>query len=252
MGELVKKQKITSFILIFFLIVILIAGLSVNFPATANAQTFIFKIPSGFSLSSVKDLEVDSSGNIYAVLSGNVIKFSSDGKVLLEFGSSGSGDGQFYFPGATVLFFFSAVVFAEGAFEGATSMGSDIFFISILYIIGRALKGKASFRGIFSALQYAYIPALIAIAMISLTPEIDVKNISENISPLLGAVIGIAIPLILWGLILAILAVREAHGFGTGKAIGTIIISLIITIIIFAVVIIAVLSTFLGLDLFNV
>ncbi len=163
-----------------------------------------------------------------------------------------SENSKYFLPGAIVLFFFSAVFFAEGAIEGAVSMGSDIFFISILYIIGRALKGKASFRGIFSALQYAYIPALIAIAMFSLTPGIDVENISENISQLLGAVIGIAIPLILWGLILAILAVREAHGFGTGKAIGTIIISLIIYIIIFAVVIIGVLLTFLGMDLFNV
>jgi len=163
-----------------------------------------------------------------------------------------SENSKYFLPGAIVLFFFSAVVFAEGVFEGATSMGFDIFFIFILYGIGRALKGKASFRGIFSALQYAYIPGLIAIAMFSLTPGIDVENISENISPLLGAVFAIAIPLILWGLILAILAVREAHGFGTGKAIGTIIISLIIYIIIFGVVIIGVLFTFLGLELFNV
>ncbi len=163
-----------------------------------------------------------------------------------------SENSKYFLPGAIVLFFFSGVFFAEGALEGAMSMGSDIFFISILYIIGRALKGKASFRGIFSALQYAYIPALIAIAMFSLTPGIDVENISENISQLLGVVIGIAIPLILWGLILVILAVREAHGFGTGKAIGTIIISLIIYIIIFAVVIIGVSFTFLGMDLFNV
>jgi len=171
-----------------------------------------------------------------------------------------SENSKYFLPGAIVLFFFSAVNFVQGAYEGAMYMISNIFFISILYIIGRALKGKASFRGIFSALQYAYIPALIAttmyylipIAIFSLTTEIDVENILEKLSQLQVALFGIAIPFILWGLILAVLAVREAHGFGTGKAIGLIIISLIITIIIFAVVYIAGFFPFLARDLFNV
>ena len=50
-----------------------------------------------------------------------------------------SENSKYFLPGAIVLFFFSAVFFAEGAIEGAVSMGSDIFFISILYIIGRSL-----------------------------------------------------------------------------------------------------------------
>jgi len=100
MDELVKKLgKITS----FTLIIILIASLTVNFPYDATAEEFRFKIPSGPTLTEVSDVVVDSSGNIFAVVKHNVIKFSPDGTVLLEFGSSGSGDGQFGFPRGIAL-----------------------------------------------------------------------------------------------------------------------------------------------------
>ena len=89
-----KLGKITS----FTLIIILIASLTVYFPYDATAQEFLFKIPSGPTLTGVSDVAVDSFGNIYAVVDHNVIKFSSDGTILLEFGSLGSGDGQFDFP----------------------------------------------------------------------------------------------------------------------------------------------------------
>ncbi len=163
-----------------------------------------------------------------------------------------SENGKYYLPGAIVLFLGSAIVFSTGAVEGALSLGLDIFSVVILYYIGRALKGTASFSGLFSALQYAGIPILFASGLFSFIPSSGLDNLSENISQL-TTIFVIAIPLVLWGIILYILAVREAHRFGTGRAIGTIIISMIIFIIIFVVVIVGVgLSGFMGEDLFNV
>ena len=72
--------------------------LSVFVLENVHAQEFLFKIPSGPTLTLVQDVAVDSSGNIYAVLNEKVLKFDSAGTILLEFGTSGNGDEQFRQP----------------------------------------------------------------------------------------------------------------------------------------------------------
>ena len=79
-------------------IIILIVILGFNLPAAISAEPFLLKIPSAPTLANVRDVAVDSSGNIYATSGNNVIKFSADGTVLLEFGSLGTGDSQFNNP----------------------------------------------------------------------------------------------------------------------------------------------------------
>jgi len=90
-----KKKKNFKYVFLIFLI----TSLVVVFLDSASAEEFRFRIPSGLTLSMVTDVVVDSSGNIFALsANGNVKKISPDGTVLLEFGSFGSGDGQFWAP----------------------------------------------------------------------------------------------------------------------------------------------------------
>ena len=60
----------------------------------ASALQFISKIPEGLTLTGANDIVINS-GNIYATFGENVVKFDSGGNILLEFGGSGTGDGQF-------------------------------------------------------------------------------------------------------------------------------------------------------------
>jgi DNA-binding beta-propeller fold protein YncE len=56
------------------------------------------KYAGGFDVSSPGPITSDRDGNIYTVLPGEarVVKFSPEGKKLLEFGKPGTGDGEFF------------------------------------------------------------------------------------------------------------------------------------------------------------
>ncbi|MGH9909413.1 MAG: 6-bladed beta-propeller [Nitrososphaerales archaeon] len=65
----------------------------------ADAETFLFSIPSGVPvLTSVSDVAVDSGGNIIAVTNDNLVKLNPTGTEIWRIGSSGSGDGQLSSP----------------------------------------------------------------------------------------------------------------------------------------------------------
>jgi len=89
-----KMKKSFKHVFLIFLII----SLAVVFSNSASAEEFRFKSPSGPTLTAVADVAVDSSGNIYAVVEHNVIKFSPSGTVLLEIGSFGTGNGDFDSP----------------------------------------------------------------------------------------------------------------------------------------------------------
>ncbi len=56
---------------------------------------FILEVNPAISLTSVADVTIDSSENVFALASDKVKKISPTGILLLEFGEQGSGDGQF-------------------------------------------------------------------------------------------------------------------------------------------------------------
>ena len=69
--------------------------------ATASPVDFVWKITSGSSpLALPNGLALDQQGNLYVEDSQNsqIVKFDSNGKLLLEWGSQGEADGQFNFP----------------------------------------------------------------------------------------------------------------------------------------------------------
>jgi len=47
----------------------------------------------------------DAAGNVYVVDTGNsrIQKFTNDGTYLTQWGSQGSGDGQFYYPNSVAI-----------------------------------------------------------------------------------------------------------------------------------------------------
>jgi len=124
-----------------------------------------------------------------------------------------------------------------------------VFIVSIYYI-GRFLKGKAGFTGLFSALGYSYLPAIFSSIILGILGRLSIETINQitalrNLPPeqiatqviplfkdlftpiniFLGA---IAMLIGIWGIILIILACREVHKFSTERAIGTLIITVFI------------------------
>ena len=123
-------------------------------------------------------------------------------------------------------------------------------FIVSFYCIGRSLKGKAEFTGLFSALGYSYFPSIFSsiifgivvrqsietLNKITALRDLPQEEIATKVIPLfkelftpvnifLGA---IALLVGVWEIILIILACREAHKFSTIRAVGTLIITVFI------------------------
>lgn len=119
------------------------------------------------------------------------------------------------------------------ATDAGVSIGLEFAFVILVYYIGRFFKGKADFRGLFSALKYADIPAAIsAVIFFYIFPTTLVLKISWQ--PGLISLAIIAASFFIWSIILTILACKEAHTFGTGRSIATLLISMIIIVIIAA------------------
>jgi hypothetical protein len=142
---------------------------------------------------------------------------------------------KFFISGGIALFLISAGLFSEGLFEGLGAMVADIAIIGLALFVGRGLGGNGSFSQVFSTLQYAGIPSLIASGLFLLLPDTFYENILDLQPQEIGVfvtILVVAVILIIWSLILSIIAIRESHQFGSGKAFGTLIISTIIFIIV--------------------
>ena len=144
--------------------------------------------------------------------------------------------------GAGILFLASASFFSEGVFEGLVAMGGEIAIIGLVLYIGRGLGGKGNLSGIFSTLQYAGIPGLVASGLFFFLPDTFFDYTLELQPQDVGTVLtvlGIAIILIIWTLILSIIAVRETHQFGSGRAFGVLVLSSIIFLVVWVPIVLA-------------
>ena len=115
---------------------------------------------------------------------------------------------------------------------------SEILLIVLIFYVGKKFGGSKNFRGVFSVLSYALIPALIGGFIVSIllfyppllefVSGIDTEN---DVFPMLFWILylGIFAPSTIWSLILSIKAIKIANGFGTRKSIGIIILSSIIS-----------------------
>ncbi|HYL65718.1 MAG TPA: YIP1 family protein [Nitrosopumilaceae archaeon] len=131
------------------------------------------------------------------------------------------------------------------------SIGVEFLITGLVLYVGRFLKGKANFRGLFSSFQYAgVIPAILMSTIISYMNTSILPSVTNHESHGLIKLLFVGsamLPVFVWSIILSIIACREAHGFSTGRSIATFLISgLIIAII--AIVII--LSSLLGSNAF--
>ena len=162
-------------------------------------------------------------------------------------------NGREYLIGAIFIFLISPFLSQIFLPEFFTISGSIVglvymmVFIVSIYYIGRFLKGKAGFTGLFSELGYSYFPSVFSsiifgiivkqsigtINQITALRNLPQEEIATKVIPLfkdlftpvntfLGA---IALLIEIWEIILIILACREAHKFSTERAVGTLIIT---------------------------
>ena len=96
-------NNIERITLLVLFIILISTCINIFTEELVNADSFLSQIPTGIALTNAEDVTEDASGNIYAVVNHNVKKLTSDGKLLLEFGSFGSADGQFSYPQGIAL-----------------------------------------------------------------------------------------------------------------------------------------------------
>ncbi len=174
-------------------------------------------------------------------------------------------NGREYLTGAVFLFltvpFLSWVFLPEfftvsGAIAGLVNV---MVCIVLTYYIGRFLKGKAEFTGLFSALGYSHLPSVFSSIIFGIGGRLNIGTIRQIIDlfhllqeqvateeaaeqfatqmlPLLKELFtpinislgAIAFLIGTWGIILTILACREAHKFSTKRAVGTFVIAMFV------------------------
>ena len=123
-----------------------------------------------------------------------------------------------------------------------------IVSVILLYAIGKALKGRANFVGLLSAVGYARFPLIFP----PILGYLIVKSIPEDVKALIKATKGqisnemaiyvmtrllnpitvtlgiIALALILWSLALCVIAVRESNKFSTWRAFCSVVVALFV------------------------
>ncbi len=174
-------------------------------------------------------------------------------------------NGREYLTGAVFLLltvpFLSWVFLPEfftvsGAIAGLVNV---MVCIVLTYYIGRFLKGKAEFTGLFSALGYSHLPSVFSSIIFGIggrlnmgtirqiidlfqdfQEQVATEEVAEQVAtqmlPLfkeLFTPINISLGVIafligIWGVILTILACREAHKFSTKRAVGTFVIAMFV------------------------
>ncbi|HEY3129158.1 MAG TPA: S26 family signal peptidase [Acidobacteriota bacterium] len=112
------------------------------------------------------------------------------------------------------------------ALFGAAALLLDV---ATIHWAARALKGGGTFRGLLSLHGFSFIPkfllAVPALIVLLVFPSGVLGWVAENHLLALGIVLAVAIPLLIWNLILKILVIRVAYGIGVGKSIVAIILS---------------------------
>lgn len=178
----------------------------------------------------------------------DVVRHPSD-----AFEEIGEG-GEKYLPGALAILIFIFLLpylFLPGFFPLRFTMGSLIvpLYIVLIYFIGGVLGGEAGFRGLVSALGYAYIPSIFTSVVFGISARANMgtikevmalknlpkEQVAEKAVPLLKELVtptnislGVAaLVLGVWGFVLTVYACRETHKFSTRKALGTIILTMV-------------------------
>jgi len=171
-------------------------------------------------------------------------------------------NGRDYLTGAVFLLLtvpFLSWVFLPEFFtvsEAIAGLVNVMVCIVLTYYIGRFLKGKAEFTGLFSALGYSHLPSVFSSIIFGIGGRLNIGTIRQIIDlsqeqvateevaeqvatqmiPLLKELftpINISLGVIafligIWGVILTILACREAHKFSTKRAVGTFVIAMFV------------------------
>jgi len=98
--------------------------------------------------------------------------------------------------------------------------------ISVILIVGKLFKGRATFKKLFVVTSYT-----LSIGFISLFADALLSSLFSDLITLLIVGVIVFIPLAIWGFILSLIGIREAHhftGHGLWKAFFTMVIGSIV------------------------
>ena len=139
--------------------------------------------------------------------------------VAFSGGGTGVGITPLWALGAT-----SPLAASSGSLGALTSIPAAWTAASLIYyLIAMLLGGRGSFTGLWAALGFASLPALL------LAPVTVPLWLAAMLGPLPAIVVGllaivVAIPMVIWSIALQAIAVREAMSLGSGRAALTILI----------------------------
>ncbi|MFP3910367.1 MAG: Yip1 family protein [Archaeoglobaceae archaeon] len=107
-----------------------------------------------------------------------------------------------------------------------------VIITGVLHLVAKALGGKGTFGGMLVLMGFATLPNIFQ-APVGLIAYFSGGLSGLTVALGLGALLG------LWILALDVIAIREAHGFSTGKAIVTLILPVVLLVVL-ALVLVAI------------
>jgi len=130
-----------------------------------------------------------------------------------------------------------------------------LIITTLLYFIGKALKGKANFVGLLSAIGYAQFPLIFlpvlgylflrsipedVVAIVRDTPKEQISQeqavyiVTHILTPVTVTLSLIMLALMLWSFTLGVIAVRESNRFSTWRAFCSVVVVMLVDIFVVA------------------
>lgn len=162
---------------------------------------------------------------------------------VIGFVSQSFTDNPYFLSGSDVYIMFNALF---GALGGVIGWIVGSFF---MMLFGKMFRGKATFKDMALALSVGYIPTIL-IGLLTLLdiaivgPTMFIENGFNTGGNLAWILLSISIKMILsvWGMIISIKAISEAHRFSSWQGFGTMMIPAIIVFVFVSLILIIIIS----------
>ena len=110
----------------------------------------------------------------------------------------------------------------------AVNIATFFAFTAVIYLIGRLLGGNRNWKQVFSVISYAEIIWIPIIVTYMWVGEISLIAFGSRVVWTV-----VMIPLIVWGVVVAVKAVKVVNGFGTAKAFGLVVLAVVIILVVY-------------------
>ena len=110
----------------------------------------------------------------------------------------------------------------------AVNIATFFAFTAVIYLIGRLLGGNRNWKQVFSVISYAEIIWIPIIVTYMWVGEISLIAFWSRMAWTV-----VMIPLIVWGAVVAVKAIKVVNGFGTAKAFGLVVLAVVIILVVY-------------------